>query len=313
MSGEAVQIYSDDELNRRRHRHDFTTDGMTRSEKRTRWVIGFTFAMMVVEIVAGIAYGSMALLVDGWHMGTHVAVLAIAVFAYSYARRHADDRRYTFGTGKVPVLGGFGSAVGLAVVAALVFGESVWRLLEPEKIYYDEAIAVAVLALIVNTISAILLREDHHHHLGGEHDHLHRDHNLRAAFFHVVADALTSLTAIVALLLGKYFDWTATDALMGMVGAVVIGVWAIGLLRGTGRVLLDGEAESIEDEVRKTLEEDTDVLVSDLHIWRIGPIHFSAIVSVVTSEPKEPDYYRERLAGYGDLAHVTVEVHRRSE
>jgi len=314
-----------------RHDHAFVPGQGGSGERRTRWVVAITLVMMAGEIVAGLAFGSMALLADGWHMGTHAAALGVAVFAYRYARRHAADPRYSFGTGKVGALSGFASAVGLAVVALMVFGESVSRLASPVAIRFDEAIAVAVLGLCVNVACALLLRDDDHDHGHGhghghphEHDddaatvgghaahagHEHRDHNLRAAYLHVLADALTSVLAIVALLAGRTFGWTWMDPIMGIVGSLVIARWSLGLLRDTSAVLLDAEvAEGRREAIRAAVEVDAESRVADLHVWRVGPRHLAAIVSVVTPEPRAAAHYKQLLAGFPDLAHVTVEVH----
>jgi cation diffusion facilitator family transporter len=306
-----------------KHRHDYA--GETREgERRTRWVIGITLVMMVAEIVAGTVYGSMALLADGWHMGTHAAALGVAVFAYVFARKHAGNPRYTFGTGKVGALGGFASAIGLAVVALLVLGESMRRLASPITIRFDEAIGVAVLGLAVNLLCAFLLRDDHdHHHEGAHdadhHDHVddardhghtkHRDHNLRAAYLHVLADALTSVLALAALVAGRSLGWTWMDPVMGIVGALVIARWSWGLLRDTSAVLLDGEVDPLRTrKIAAAIEAHDDNRVSDLHIWRIGPRQLAAIISVVTHAPRDPGHYRAILAAFPDLAHVTVEV-----
>ena len=295
------------------HGHTFGTDKKSRGERRTWWVIGLTASMMVIEIAAGLMYGSMALLADGWHMGTHAAALGVTVFAYVFARRHADDRRYSFGTGKVGALGGFASAVGLAVVALLVFGESAKRLATPAAIHFDQAIAVACVGLVVNLACALLLGGDHHDH---DHDddhhdhHHHHDHNLRGAYLHVLADALTSVLAIAALTAGKFLGWTWMDALMGIVGAVVIARWSYGLLRDTSGVLLDAELpETRRRRILEILESDADNRVVDLHVWRVGPRHLAALVSVVTHEPRGPEHYKQLLADQRDLVHVTVEVH----
>jgi cation diffusion facilitator family transporter len=311
-------------------------------------VVGITLVMMAGEIVAGIAFGSMALLADGWHMGTHAAALGVAAFAYAYARRHAADPRYTFGTGKVGALGGFASAVGLAVVALLVFGESAVRLGRPVTIRFDEAIGVAVLGLIVNIVCAWLLKDephghehgspahpgplpppeaegegeldhdhehhddhdDDHHHDHAHHHHAHRDHNLRAAYLHVLADALTSVLAIVALVAGRTLGWSFMDPVMGLVGSIVIARWSVGLLRDTSAVLLDAEiAPELKGAIRAAIEAHDGDRVADLHVWRVGPRHLAAIVSIVATNPRAPAHYRERLRGFGDLAHVTVEVH----
>lgn len=296
-----------DRLELWQHQHTFGTDVKTRGERRTWWVIGLTTAMMTVEIAAGLLYGSMALLADGWHMGTHAAALSVTVFAYAFARRHAADRTFSFGTGKVSALGGFASAVGLAVVAIFVFGESAKRLASPSTIRFDEAIAVAAIGLAVNVFCAFLLRDDHDH---SDHDHHHHDHNLRGAYLHVLADALTSVLAIGALTTGKYLGWTWMDPIMGLVGALVIARWSLGLLRDTGRVLLDAEAsETREREIRELLESDGSDRVVDLHLWRVGPHHLATIVSLVTHTPQSPDVYKRKLARFHDLVHVTVEIH----
>jgi cation diffusion facilitator family transporter len=311
-----------DDLAPWRHTHTFGTDRPARGERRTRWVVAVTVTMMLVEIVTGMTFGSMALLADGWHMGTHAAALSVAVFAYVYARRHAADPRYSFGTGKVGALGGFASAVGLAVVALLVLGESVTRLAAPVTIRFDEAIGVAAVGLAVNLVCAWLLRDRDHGHDHGPgpshghgHDHDdpggHRDHNLRAAYLHVLADALTSVFAIVALVTGKVLGWTWMDPVMGIVGAAVIARWSAALLRDTSAVLLDAEvAQAWREAIRGAIERDDDRVV-DLHVWRVGPRHLAAIVSVVGRSPRPPSVYKQRLSGFSDLAHVTVEVHVR--
>ncbi|MGH7336173.1 MAG: CDF family Co(II)/Ni(II) efflux transporter DmeF [Myxococcota bacterium] len=299
------------ELNHLQHEHSFGTDARTQGERRTRWVVAVTFTMMVVEIIAGMMFGSMALLADGWHMGTHAAALSVAVFAYAYARGHARDSRYSFGTGKVGALGGFASAVGLAVVALMVLAESLLRLAAPVAIRFDEAIGVAVVGLAVNVTCALLLREheDPPHTERGAHHH--HDHNLRAAYLHVLADGLTSLLAILALGTGKLLGWTWMDPLMGIVGALVIARWSVALLRDTSGVLLDAEvAEERNLAIRAAVESDADNRVVDLHLWRVGPRHLAAIVSVVTHEPRDPAHYKRLLAPFRDLVHVTVEVQR---
>jgi cation diffusion facilitator family transporter len=301
------------DLQRWQHEHSFGTDQLRSSERRTRWVVALTVTMMVVEIAAGKIFGSMALLADGWHMGTHAAALGIAVFAYVYARRHAADARYTFGTGKVATLGGFGSAVGLAIVALMVVGESVNRLASPVAIHFNQAIGVAVVGLAVNLVSAFLLGGKHEH---GHDDHdgegatHHHDHNLRAAYLHVLADALTSVLAIVALVAGKALGWTWMDPVMGIAGGLVIARWSYGLLRDTSAVLLDGEVSDARKlRIRAAIEAETDNRVADLHVWRVGPAHLAAILSVVTSNPRPPAHYKTLLASQADLVHVTVEVH----
>jgi cation diffusion facilitator family transporter len=270
-------------------------------------VILLTGIVMQVEIVAGIYTNSMALLADGWHMSTHLAALTIAAIAYRIARRRENDKRYTFGTGKVGVLGAYTSAVFLLMIALLMAGESVHRFVNPRPIEFDWAILVAVVGLIVNLVSAALLShksQDHHH----DRRH-HHDHNLKAAYLHVLADALTSLTAIVALVTGKYMGWTWMDPLMGVIGAVVISVWAYGLLRDTSGILLDRQPdENTTARIHQIIEADADNRVADLHVWRVGDSHSAAIISVVTHFPQLPQYYRALLADLPGLAHITVEV-----
>jgi cation diffusion facilitator family transporter len=235
----------------------------------------------------------------------------ITIFAYRYARKHAKNPAYAFGTGKVSVLGGFASAVALAVVALVMLLESTQRIIDPQIIQFNEAIAVASLGLVVNIVSAFLLKDDHHHHHNhnDKHHHHHHDHNLRAAYLHVLADALTSLLAIVALVSGKYFGWDWLDPIMGIVGAIIITRWSIGLLKQTSPILLDG---SIEEEyqlaIKETIEKDSDNRISDIHIWKVGANHYAAIISLVTHFPKNTAYYKELLSGFHKLSHVTIEV-----
>jgi len=314
------------------HSHDFLPDSHHRNERRTRFVIVLTAAMMVVEIAAGIRFHSMALLADGWHMASHASALSITAFAYWFARRHRGSERYSFGTWKVGVLGGFASAVVLAVIAILVAAESFGRFFEPLSISFDEAIAVACVGLIVNLVSAWLLREDHGHGHGHDQGHgddrahapagltgsgdamaAHRhDHNLRAAYLHVLADALTSVTAIVALAAGKLLGWIWMDPLMGLVGSAVIARWSYGLLRETSAVLLDGAVpEVLRARLRSALEDDEADLVADLHVWMVGPGRLAAIVKIVADDPRPLEHYRERLREVVDLAHLTLEVEPR--
>ncbi len=304
------------DLENLQHRHEFFRV-CEHCERRTWWVIILTAVMMVVEVCAGLLYGSMALLADGWHMGTHVAALSITVFAYWYARRYADDPAYSFGTGKVSVLGGFASAVVLAVVALLMMVESVERLLSPTTIQFNEAMLVAAIGLVVNLVSAYMLHggndhghdHGHQHHGHGEGGHHHHDHNIRAAYMHVLADALTSVLAIVALFTGKMFGWIWMDPLMGIVGGLIIVKWSYGLLRDTSRVLLDaGIDEEIEKAVRETIESDADNRISDMHVWQVSPSQWAAIVSIATHHPRSAEHYKNLLADFSELAHVTVEV-----
>ncbi len=296
-------------LQRLQHDHVFLDASHARSERRTRWVVALTLVMMVAEIVAGTVFGSMALLADGWHMATHAGALGLAAAAYAYARRHAHDRRYTFGTGKVGDLAGFTSALVLAIVALLIAIESFRRLFAPNAIAFDEAIVVAAVGLVVNLVSAALLmgrapgaQEDH--------GHAHHDHNLRAAYLHVLADALTSMLAIVALVLGRALGWTWLDAAVGLIGAAVILRWSAGLARSTAGVLLDATAEpSRERAIRAAIETD-DARVSDLHVWCVGPGQFAVLLSIVAEQPLEAAQYRARLARFPELVHISVETHR---
>lgn len=290
------------------HEHDFSLNN-EKGERRTQIVLILTALTMVVEIIAGSVYGSIALLADGWHMGTHVAAFLIAIFAYRYARKHANDPAYAFGTGKVNVLGGFASAVALAVVALVMFVESLHRIIDPQVIHFNEAIVVAGIGLSVNIICAFLLKGGHSHDHSHHHDHHHHDHNLRAAYLHVLADAMTSLLAIAALVAGKFLGWNWLDPIIGMVGAVIITRWAYGLLKQTSPILLDA---SIEDEyqlaIKETIEQDSDNRISDIHVWKIGANHYAAIISLVTHFPNSMEHYKELLRDFYRLSHITVEV-----
>jgi len=299
------------EINNLKHDHYFHLDSARENERNTHKVIILTVIMMVAEIITGNIFGSMALLADGWHMGTHAAALGISAFAYAYARQHANNRIFTFGTGKVGVLGGFASAIVLALVALIMLWESAKRLIAPVSIHFDEAITVAFVGLLVNLVSAYLLTNHHHSHSGtSEHSHHHHDQNLRAAYLHVLADALTSLLAILALGTGKIFGWIWMDPAMGIVGALIITRWSYGLLRDTSKVLLDGEASpDITVAIRNTIESDADNRVSDLHVWRVGPNHLAAIITVLTHNPRSPEYYKSLLSKYRELCHVTIEVY----
>ncbi|HWL56618.1 MAG TPA: CDF family Co(II)/Ni(II) efflux transporter DmeF [Paracoccus sp. (in: a-proteobacteria)] len=299
------------------HEHVYLGDNHERNERRTWLVIAITTAMMVAEITAGSIFGSMALIADGWHMSTHAGAMLIAALAYRYARRNARNARFTFGTGKMGDLAGFASAVVLALIALLIGWESLMRFYNPVAISFHQAIAVAVIGLIVNLVCAWLLREDHgHHHHGHSHGHDHHhehatDNNLRAAYLHVLADALTSVLAIAALTLGSLYGWNSLDPMMGIVGALVIFRWSWGLIRDSGRVLLDyvPDDEDLPDEIRAAIETGTDQ-VTDLHVWQLGPGHHGAILAIRSREPLEPAAYRAKLAHIHDLSHLTVEVER---
>jgi cation diffusion facilitator family transporter len=299
-------------LDRWHHAHVFLGERHDHHERRTWFVVALTAATMVAEITGGTLFGSMAVVADGVHMSTHVAALAIAALAYRFARRHATDARFSFGTGKLGELAAFASALILLLVALLIAYESITRFFNPIAIKYDEAIAVACIGLAVNLASAWLLSdEDHHHghaHDDGEHHHSH-DHNIRAAYIHVLADAVTSVLAIVGLLMGRFYGLAWMDALVGIVGAGVIISWGLGLIRSSGAVLLDVvPSGGLADRVRARLEVGED-RVADLHLWQLGPGHAGVIASVVTEHPQPPQAYKARLAGIAGLSHVTIEVH----
>ena len=294
-----------------RHSHDFVLDSSS-AERRTRIVIVITATMMVIEITAGVAFNSMALLVDGWHMATHVTAFLITALAYYFSRRHAANPLHSFGTAKIGVLGGFASAVVLAVVALLMAGESVHRFFVPLSIHFNEAIGIAVLGLAVNLVCALVLAHAHDHAHPHDHGHRHHHHdlNLRAAYLHVLADAFTSVTAISALLAGKFFAWTWLDPAVGILGSGVVMSWAYSLIRDTGGILLDRTPASsdLPEEIRRAIESDSDSIVTDLHVWQVGVGKFAAIVSIVAHEPRTSDQYRERLRGHEELVHVTIET-----
>jgi len=348
------------------HSHEFSSQNRD-GEKNTRYVLYLTVITMVAEIAAGTIYGSMALLADGWHMGTHAAAFMITLFAYSYARKHANDPAFAFGTGKVSVLGGYTSAIALGLVALVMLIESGMRLISPEQIHFNEAIFVAVIGLSVNVLSVFLLKDHHTHDHGHGHSHAHdhqddhkdehahshhncqahthdshahdenhhdhnhcqhkqdhqhehehkslkahggHDHNLRAAYFHVLADALTSVLAIAALLFGKYMGLTWLDPIMGIVGAVIISRWSWGLIQQTSPILLDGGVRaSLQRKVVETLEAVPDHQVADLHLWRVSADHHAIMVSIVSHSPKDVSYFNQLLSQFPELAHITIELH----
>jgi cation diffusion facilitator family transporter len=322
------------------HGHVFLGAHHAHHERRTWFVVALTVTMMLAEIGAGSIFGSMALLADGWHMATHAAALGIAGLAYLLARQYAGHTRFTFGTGKFGELAAFSSALILLMIAVQIAYESVLRLFAPVPIAYGQAIAVAFLGLGVNLASAWLLRDSHHHHHGhahgsahdhddeadedddddhGEDDHDHHhahdghhghghDNNLRAAYIHVLADAATSVLAIVALVIAAFSGWRWTDPLVGLVGSVVIASWASGLLRDAGAVLLDVTADKdLEGVIRARLENNGD-RVTDLHLWQVGPGHRAAVISLISEAPRPPAIYKEQLRDLTGLSHVTVEV-----
>jgi cation diffusion facilitator family transporter len=303
----------DDSLHLWEHDHIFGQDQMKSGEQRTLIVIAITATMMVFEIWAGLAFGSMALLADGLHMGSHAVALGITAFAYFYARKHAHDRRFSYGTGKVNALAGFSSAILLAVFALAMVWESVNRFFNPVEIIFNQAIAVAVIGLVVNAFSVLILGHNEHekdHHLS-QHSHNHSDHNLRAAYLHVLADALTSLLAIFALSAGKFFGLIWMDPLMGVVGAVLVSRWSWSLLHDTSNVLLDKQAPpELLEAIKEAIQQKDDNRIADLHLWSVGPDIYSAAISIVTDDPKPPDHYKNLLPDEIGLVHSTVEVHR---
>lgn len=300
------------------HDHSFGQDRPKAGERRTWIVIAMTGIMMIGEIAAGLAFGSMALLADGLHMASHASALAVSAFAYAYTRRHAHDERFNFGTGKVNSLAAFSSAILLGVFALIMSWESLRRLLAPIKIGFDQALLVAVLGLVINGVSLWVLKgSDHHHQHGNEPDHTHtadhhdHDHNLKSAYLHVLADALTSVLAIFALLAGKFLGLNWMDPLMGILGAVLVVRWAWQLVRSAGRVLLDMRVpEDVTQEIRLRMEDGTDDRVTDLHVWAVGPGIYAGEIGLVSSSPQEPDHYRNRLPEDLSLVHVTIEVKR---
>jgi cation diffusion facilitator family transporter len=288
-----------------RKTHNFVPD-FSHAERRTRIVIAVTAVMMILEISAGLMSHSMALLADGWHMSTHVLAFLITAVAYYFARTQASNARFSFGTGKIGVLGGFTSAVVLSIVAFLMAIESVRRLFVPLEIHFNEAIGIACVGLLVNLICAALLAGQHHEH---GHSH-HEDLNLRAAYVHVLADAFTSVLAITALTGGKFFGWAWLDPVVGIVGSGVVFSWAYRLLRDTSGILLDRTPASsdLPDEIRRAVESDGDSLVTDLHVWQVGIGKYAAMISIVAHEPKSCDSYRALLRGHDELVHVTIET-----
>lgn len=322
------------------HDHVFLGQDHRRNERRVWWVIALTAGMMVIEIIAGNLYGSMALVADGWHMSTHAGAMLITALAYGYARRQARNPRFTFGTGKLGELAGFASAIVLALIAMIIGWDSLARLVDPVPIRFDEAIAIAAAGLVVNLVSAWLLRDDHghahghgghapeparhdHHEHGHNHEHEHvhehgaahgrprrtHDNNLRSAYVHVLADALTSVLAIAALLAGRSYGWLWADPAMGVVGALVIARWSWGLIRDAGTVLLDATPQS--GRMRRDIEQALDAgdgEIADLHVWQVGPGHYAAIVSLATRHPRDSAFYKAKLAHIAGLSHLTVET-----
>ncbi len=305
------------------HSHVFNT-GNQAAERGTRRVMWITLAMMAIEIAAGLGFNSMALLADGWHMSSHALAIGLSAFAYAAARRLAHDARFTFGSWKIEVLAAFASAVFLLGVAGLMVFGSIERLFSPAPIHYQEAMVVTAIGLLVNLGCALILGGAHHHDHGHEHghahahghahDHHHHDINLRSAYLHVMADAATSLLAIVALAGGWWLGWNWLDPVMGLVGAVLVGRWAIGLMRQSGTVLLDREMDHpVVDEVREVLDQyaagEDGTRVADLHVWRVGREQFACIASLVTHDATlTPQRVRQALSVHEELVHVSVEI-----
>ena len=296
--------------------------GNPAAERNTRWAVLLTVVVMVAEIIGGILFNSMALLADGWHMSSHALALGLSLLAYAAARRFARDGRFTFGTWKIEVLGGYTSALCLVAVAGLMLYHSVQRLFAPVPIHYDQAILLAALGLVVNLVCAFLLRDSPDHHHGHEqHDHEHHDHdhhqdlNLRSAYLHVLTDAATSVLAIVALTGGKFWGADWLDPVMGLVGAGLVGIWAFGLLRDTGRVLLDAEMDApVVAEIVEVIEQGPVAAeIVDFHVWRVGRGKYACILSLLVEEQVEPEQFKERLSVHDELVHVTVEVNQRPQ
>lgn len=302
------------------HSHVFD-EGNPLAERNTKWAVVLTASMMVAEIIGGWMYNSMALLADGWHMSSHVLALGLSVLAYAAARRYAHDTRFAFGTWKIEILAGYTSAIFLVGVSGLMLYQSIDRLIAPTPIHYDQAIGIAVIGLLVNLACAWLLKDghghdhhghDHHAHDGHHHEH-HADLNLRSAYLHVVADAATSVLAIFALFGGKYWQANWLDPVMGIVGAVLILIWAYGLIRDTGRVLLDAEMDApVVAEIREVIDASPiKARISDLHVWRVGKGKYSCILSLVTTEEADAEYFKQQLGIHEELVHITVEINRR--
>ena len=302
------------------HDHIFGQDKEQAGERRTIIVTVVTFVMMVAEVLAGIIFGSMALLADGLHMASHATALGINSFAYIYARRHSSDKGFNFGTGKVNTLGGFTGAILLGFFTLFMLWESIKRFFFPVSIEFNQAIVVAVIGLVVNLASVFILETRHHSHSEDSHEHFdhnhhHKnDHNLQSAYLHVIADTLTSVLAIVALLCAKYFGLIWMDPLMGIIGGIMVFRWSLGLLRGTSHVLLDKNGpEEIKQKIKESIEIDEDSRIADLHLWSVGPNIYGVIVSVVACNPLEPEQYKKLIPDNLGLVHVNVEVSKCKE
>jgi len=305
------------------HSHQFD-EGNPLAQKKILIATILTGVMMVFEIFGGWFFNSMALLADGWHMSSHMLALGLAYFAYKMARKYARDQRFCFGTWKIEILAGYSSAILLMVVAVFMGVQSIERLFNPVNIHYNEAISIAIVGLIVNFICAWLLRENghhHHHHSHDDHDHHHDHHhshddhdlNQKAAFLHVVADAVTSVLAIIALFAGKYFGWDFLDAILGIVGAVLVAQWSWGLIRETGKTLLDAEMEHpVVKEIQEVVEElDNQITITDLHVWKVGRSKFSCILSLNTvNDSLTAEVVRKALSIHEEIVHISVEINK---
>ena len=309
-----------DDLNDWMHDHAFDSNSEA-AERSTRLVMWITLVMMAVEIFAGWAFNSMSLLADGWHMSSHALAIGLSAMAYATARTYANDPRFAFGTWKIEILAGFASALFLLGVALIMVIGSLERIISPQAIQYEEAIVVGVLGLIVNAVCAYILGKAHHHH-DHPHDHAHHSHehhgqhhdlNLKSAYFHVVADAFTSVLAIVALLGGWLYGWAWLDPVMGIVGAVLVALWAKSLIIDTAKVLLDREMDHpVVQEIKEAVEADGKTHVTDLHVWRVGKKVYSCALTAVTQDAQlTPTTVRERLAVHEEIIHSTIELHQR--
>lgn len=298
----------------RTHSHQFD-EGNPLAQKRILLATILTAVMMLLEVIGGWIYNSMALLADGWHMSSHMLALGLAYFAYRSARRYAQDHRFSFGTWKIEILAGYSSAILLMVVAVFMAFQSIERLLNPVDILYNQAIPIAILGLVINLICAWLLHDDHHHHdhdHENEHTHTEHDLNQKAAFMHVVADAVTSVFAIIALFAAKYLNWTFLDAALGIIGSILVAKWAWGLIQETGKTLLDAEMDHpVVEEIREVIAEFPLVEITDLHVWKVGKGKFSCILALATDFNLNADQIRAALSIHEEIVHVSVEINPR--
>lgn len=299
------------------HSHIFD-DGNPLAERNTRWAVILTASMMVIEIVGGWWFNSMALLADGWHMSSHALALGLSVLAYSAARKLAKDRRFSLGTWKIEILAGFTSAVLLSLIAVLMLVQSVERLLNPSPIHYNEAITIGIVGLAVNLLCAWLLRGGHHHGHAHDHNHSHshgdgQDLNLRSAYVHVIADAATSVLAIIALFGGKLWGASWLDPLMGILGAILVAIWSYSLIRDTGKILLDAEMDApVAEEIKQVLaQSEYAMTITDLHLGQIGKGKFHCVIALRSADPLlTADRVRQLLSVHEELVHITVEINR---